>query len=186
MANLKDGSSAEEMDAALLELEADLRDRLKIDPMALEHEFIRCPSDIAYLAAKHARAIGDDLRSEAKRKKLWGLLLIQAREDLDAANDSAQRLADATAAKEGHKPKDAKIRITESMVEAQAQQLSAWREATENEIDSKVAREIARGNLLAVLAKKDMLVQMGANARAEMERDPSIRNDRRASRGSEG
>lgn len=168
--------SRKEDGTELLEIEQDLRERLRIDPLALEQEFITCPGNIAYLGAKHGAAIRDHLRAEIRRKKLWGLLLIQAREELESLQQEAQTKENLAASVGDRKTKDVKVRVTESMVESHAQQLAAWQRAQEEEIEAEVTREVARTNLAAMLAKKDMLVQMGANQRAEMERDPTIRN----------
>lgn len=170
-------------DLALLELEQDLRERLRIDPAGLQDEFLRCPANIALIAARHAKAIGENLRAKIRSKKLWGLMMMQAREDLEAANDSAQTLEDTGAEKEKRKAKDVRVRITESMVESRAHQMPAWVDAQENEVVSEVVRETAKGNLAAIMAKKDCLVQLGASARAELERDPVVRDRLRVQRG---
>jgi hypothetical protein len=167
---------------ALLELELDLRDRLRIDPLALEKEFIEIPAQIAYFGAVYGRSIGEHLRAEIRRKKLWGLVVMQARDDLEIENDRAAIRETSDATKENRKPKDVKIRITESMVESRAQQSKLWEDAQLDEARAEVHRETSKSNLAAILAKKDMLIQMGANARAEMERDPIIRDRIRVNR----
>jgi hypothetical protein len=174
--------SHQDMETELLELEADLRDRLRIDPQALEQEFLACPTHIAYLGAKNARAIGVHLRAKIHCKKLWGLLLMQAREDIEDEQARAQDAENAAALAGERKAKDVKVRVTESMVESRAQQMTSWQDAQEAEAAAEVARELAKSNLAAIMAKKDMLVQLGANARAEMERDPIIRDRLRVQR----
>jgi hypothetical protein len=173
----------QDVDTELLELEADLRDRLRIDPMALEQEFVRAPANIAYLGNKHAQAIGAHLRAKIRVKKLWGLVLMQARENLEQENEENQQAENASAAKSDRKPKDVKVRITESMVEARAHQMKMWQDAQEDEVNAEVAREVAKANFEAIRAKKDMLVQLGATFRAEMERDPVVRDRLRVQRG---
>jgi hypothetical protein len=169
-----------------LELEADLMDRLKIDPMALDHEFITCASNIAYLGAKHGHALREHLRAKIRTKKLQALLLIQARDDLEGRREELQDEENALALKEKRKAKDVKLSITESTVEANARQMPQWVDTEEAEIEAEVAASIAKTNLTASLAKRDMLVQMGANVRAEMERDPTIRLHKRHHRSQEG
>jgi hypothetical protein len=174
-----------EGEVALLEMEEDLRERIVIDPLALEREFVSCPSHIAHLGAVHGRAIRTHLRAKVRSKKTWGIVLIQAREDLEQQQEDAQRREDFKAAAEKRKARDVRERILKDQIESHAQQMGAWREAQEAEIDAEVVREVAKSNLAAMLAKKDMLVQLGANQRAEMERDPVIR-DRRAVQRSQG
>ena len=157
------------------EIEAELYDRLKLDPLALDNEFLTCASNIAWLGAKHGAALRDYLRAKIASKKLWALLLIQAREDLLAEQDEKQNAEDAAALVEKRKAKDVKARVTESIVESRAGTYPMWLDAQEREADAEVAMTVAKTNLTAMLAKRDMLVQMGANVRAEMERDPTIR-----------
>lgn len=163
-------------DLATLELEAELFDRLKIDPLGLDSEFINCAANIAWLGAKHGAALREHLLAKIAAKKLTALYLIQARDDITAEQEDAQTTEDAQAAKLGKKAKDLKGKVTESMVEARAYQIPALCRAQEREAEAEVALAIAKTNLTAMLAKRDMLVQMGANVRAEMERDPTIRS----------
>ena len=180
---LEQGSERGTEAERLLELEIGLRERLTINPLELHQEFCECPAQIAYLAACHARAIGDNLRAKIRVKKLWGLALMAARDQLEGENDLTQAREDEAAQVNGRKAKDMRTRITESMVEAAAQQLAMWSAAQEDEVQTEVAREVARGNMLGALAKKDMLVQLGANQRAELERDPVVRDRLKVQRG---
>lgn len=144
-----------------VELELSLRERLRIEPLALEEEFVRCPMDIAYLVAVNARAIDGHLRAKAHAKKIRGLLDLQVRQE---AQENGRKL-------------------NEGAIDALVEISDRWQEVQQAENDAEVARELAKGNLAAMMAKKDMLVQMGANVRAEMERDPMIRKTRVAHRG---
>jgi hypothetical protein len=157
------------------EIEAELYDRLRIDPLALDTEFIQCPSNIAWLGAKHGAALRTYLHAKIGSKKLWALLLIQAREDLQAEQDERQDAEEKAAAAGGRKPTKVKERVTVGEVESRAGTYPMWLDAQAREADAEVAMTIAKTNLTAMLAKRDMLVQMGANVRAEMERDPIIR-----------
>lgn len=134
-----------------------LRARLRIDPEALEEEFLACPADIAYLGALHARAIGEQLRAEGKAKRIRGLVYVQTR----------QRLIDAHG------------KATEAHIEAEVDQDKRVVLADAEEIDAQVTLTKAKADFAAVMAKRDMLVQMGATYRAEMERDPAIARERR-------
>lgn len=145
------GDAMGDGDAELVE--ARLRAAARIDPLALDDEFVRLPGDVAFWTARHAAAIGHHLRAEAKRKKLRGLLLLEAREDMLA---------------NGLKP-------TESQVDAMVEHDQRYQDALVDEIATEVERERLKGAVTALLTKRDMCVQLGANHRAEMERDPVIR-----------
>lgn len=158
---LADDISAEDLENGNLELvEERWREMLRIDPEALNEQFYKCSNEIAYLAAVHAKAIGLHLRAKARSKRLRGLLLIKARVELEAG---------------AKKP-------TESQVDARVEQMVEYQQAQSDEIDADVRRETAKGRVLGALAKKDMLVQLGANRRAEMERDPVIKDRMRSGR----
>jgi hypothetical protein len=170
---MKDDETTDETE--MLNLELAMRERLRIDPMALQEEFVRIPGSIAYLGALHGKAVEDNLRARIRSKKLWGLMLMQAREQLEEQNTTAQEQEDQAADKAGRKPKDVKVRITEAQVEGLAHQFKPWQDAQEDEARTERAVIEAKANFVAIVAKKDMLVQMGATERAEMERDPSVR-----------
>ena len=135
-------------------VEARLRNAARIEPTCLDEEFIRLPGDIAFWTARHAAAIGHSLRAEGYRKKLRALLLIEHRE---------------TMIQHGFKP-------TESQVDSKTECDDRYQEAVAAEITCEVERERLKGAVNALMAKRDMLVQMGANHRAEMERDPVVRD----------
>lgn len=159
---LADDIRAEDLENGNIELvEERWREMLRIDPEALNEQFYRISSEIAYLAAVHAKFIGLHLRAKARTKRLLGLLRLRAREEL-AAMGSA-------------KP-------NESVVDARVEQMREYQQAQADEFEADVRRETAKGRVLGALAKKDMLVQLGANRRAELERDPVIRDRMRAIR----
>lgn len=145
---------------AALELEAGLRERLKIEPLALEEEFLRCPADIAYIAALHGRAIEELNRAKVYARKIKGLVY----------NAHRQQMLDAS------------LKPTEGQIEARLDQDERWIQAQLEEGAAENVAATARGNLNAIMAKKDMLVQMGATQRAEMEREPMIRDRTRFAR----
>lgn len=140
--------------------EADLRERLRLEPLALEEEFIRCPADIAYMGAIHARAIGVQLRAKSAAKRVRGIVFMQCRQKLIKECGKA----------------------TEEMIKAEVEQDLRVQAADSDEITAEVGLAQAKANFTAIVAKKDMLVQMGATARAEMERDPMIARERRGAR----
>lgn len=160
------------------ELEAELREAARIEPTCIDEEFVRLPTDIAWWTARHARAIGVHLTAEAKAKRLRGFLEIDARrrlEDLARLKLEAERDPDA-------KKQKREQRITEAMVAAEVEQDPRWHEAQADEIAAEVERERMKGAVAAMMAKRDALIQLGANARAEMQHDPVIRDTARVGR----
>lgn len=156
----------EDDDRALVEADQEeklalaLRARLRVDPNALDEEFVACPADIAYLGALHARAIGDQLRAKGRAKRVRAFVRIEKRKALIAANG----------------------KTTVDEVDAEVELDARVEAADEDEIVAEVELTTAKANFAAVMAKKDMIVQMGATMRAEMERDPVIVRDRREAR----
>jgi hypothetical protein len=166
-------------------LEAELREAIRVEPTTLEEEFVRTGADLAWWSAKSARALGAHLRATARRKRLHGLLYIRARQELEEIAEDATlvRVLDDEPLK-GRKPKPPRERRppTEGMVEARLEGYPEWEQAVEDEIAAEVERERLKGAVVALLARKDMVVQLGATARAEMEREPMIRDLRRIER----
>lgn len=177
-------------------LEASLRDAVRSEPAALESEFVRIGSDIAYWTARHAVAIGVHLRAKARAKKLRALLFIEAREappepefeaptgaevaaatgvDLETAEAVAEAGKTATKGKKSAPKPKAPPRLTEKDADARVEVDDRWQAAQDAEIVAEVEREKMKGAVAALAAKKDALVQLGANYRAELERDPVIR-----------
>lgn len=162
-------------------LEERLRNDIRLVPEALEEEFRKCPGHVAYWSARYAKAIGEHLRATARRKKLYGLLRIRARNELEDELDLA--VAADTDDKPSTKPKrSGRQQITESMVDARVEQFPEWEDAQFCEIEAEVERERMRGAVEAMRAKKDMLVQCGANQRAEMDSNPMVRERMTAAR----
>lgn len=156
--DLQTAEDALEERLALEEIE--MRKRLMIEPTALEEEFIRCSGDIAFVAGQHSRRVHAHLVARIREKRLRGLLTLKHRNNLIAAGSKA----------------------TVGEVEAAVDMDPDYIQAKLDEATAEALREDGKGKLLAALAKKDMLVQMGANFRAEMERDPVIRERHRAAR----
>jgi hypothetical protein len=174
-------------------LEANLRDAIRVEPLALEEEFVRTPGDLAYWTARHAVSIGVHLRAKARAKKLRALLFLEAREVPEAPPEAEAPTANDVAAATGADPETAKAvaeagkkakaaakpkappRATEKDADSRVELDPRWQDAQEAEIAAEVEREKMKGAVAALVAKKDMLVQLGANQRAELERDPVIR-----------
>ena len=172
----------EDFETRMLRMEADMRERLLVDPEALQKAFVECSAEIAHVGAVYARATQAHLRAKIKVKKMWALCSAQAREDFDVERAAAQLKEDARVLEKGEKREKIKSRVTEPGVEAEIWSNPRYLAAAEEEADADSLRILARANLDAVMARKDCLVQLGAGQRAEMERDPVIRDRARAQR----
>ncbi len=144
--------------ARLNDLEVDdyLAKGVEIDPLSLQEEYIRLPADLGYWSMKYANAFRVYSYARLRRKRLEALLSIEHRE----------RLAD-----------DGK-RATEGMVSVAVETDPRFAEALAGEVEAEVEKVRLWGVLDAIRAKKDMLVSFGAQLRAEMDSDPTIRASR--------
>lgn len=125
---------------------------VKLEPTALEEEFVRYTPDLAYWGAQ----LADAKRDEA---------LVKLARDTTASDlDAAAR--DALAGEK--KP-------TEAAVSAWVQKHPTMQEAERAVIDSAHHTDKVRAVYDAIRAKRDMLVGLGAQARAEMQGDPVTR-----------
>lgn len=150
-----DGESAGEL--AIMEEEQDIRERLRVDPTALTESMERCAGDIAYLGARAARAALAYGRTKIRHKKVRAIVYIDCK---NAAVDTYG---------------SAKGGATVDFINAMVEQDDRLLEAAEDELTEEVRLAVAKSNLDAAKARKDMLVQLGATQRAEMERDPVVR-----------
>ncbi len=161
-----------------------LRARLRIDPLALQDEFLRIAVDISYFAGLHGVAVENELRAESRAKKLRALYEMEAREALADDLDRAQARENKLAENEKRKPDNVRGRgVTEGMIKAWVDSKPEWFDVEMDVADSARRAIEAKGNMSAVMAKRDALIQLGATERAEMERDPSIREKARSVRG---
>lgn len=148
-----------------IEVDAYLADTVQIEPLALEEEFIRLPADLAYWNERYSQAVRAFLVSKIEAERCEARLHMEVRTRLAAA------------APEGAKSKGPTVADIEAAVESQPELQAARMRA----LDAEVDKVRLQGVLDAVRAKRDMLVQLGARARIEMEADPVIR-DRIAAR----
>lgn len=127
---------------------------VRLEPTALEEEFVRYTPDLAFWGAQLA---------EAKRDEA---LLKLARDTTSSDLDGAAR--DALAGDK--KP-------TEAAVSAWVQKHPVMQQAEQALINASYHVDKVRAVYDALRAKRDMLVGLGAQQRAEMQGDPTIRND---------
>jgi hypothetical protein len=148
-------------DTALLndiEVEKYLRDAVRIEPLALEEEFIRLPADIAYWNERHARALREYLEAKIARERTHGELMCDP------------KFYEHVEVELGKKPT--------------VEQMKGATLSDERYIASKVRENIAdverqrlRGCVEALSTKRDMLISLGAHVRLEMMHDPVVRRN---------
>ena len=142
--------------------EQTIQNMLKIDPLELERELVGCAATIAYMGAIHARVLETHSRAKARAERTRSLVWIEERERLQNEHGSGRGGA------------------TEKLIEAFVSKSYSVQSAEDEAITTEVALSQARSNLQAALARKDVLVAISANRRAEMQLDPSIRDVGRA------
>jgi len=128
-----------------------------IDPTNLHEEFVRLSADLAHWNAKYALAHENYLEADLELDRTEAALHIEWRE----------RLAD-----EGSK-------VTEGAVKERVQTDQKYIAARIAKIDAEVERLKSRGVVDSIIAKKDMLISLGATVRKEMDGNPRLRNEMR-------
>jgi len=137
--------------------DAEVRRATTIEPAALQEEYVRVPADLARWSWA---------RTEAARA------LRLAELDLEVVESAARfRIRDGLEAEK----KKATVDDLGAMVAAD----QARQDAVRRVIEATALKERAADMVRAIEAKKDMLVSLGADIRAEKEGDPSIRDRRR-------
>lgn len=144
----------EPADLGNVEVTKYLKECVTIEPLALEEEFIRVPADLAYWGAAFA-----DAQKQAALAKL-------NRDQVEAAVDAEIR---SEAAALGEK-------VTEKVVAGRVQADSRMQAVELALIDAEANSSRAKAFCDAVRAKRDMVIALGSQVRAEMAADPSIRN----------
>lgn len=136
------------------EKEEYLKACIDIFPEQLQEEFVRTPADMAYWGREFADA--------ARARDMSKLLTKRVRAQVEKAVRAAPRAA-------GEKAP------TEATVAAAVETDAGVIAAEEAEADAEYQVAVIKGTLDAIRAKRDMLIQLGAQQRLEMESDPLIR-----------
>ncbi len=162
-----------------IDVEDYLLQSVDIEPLALEEEFIRLPPDLAYWNHQFADAVREYSRSKFLREQTAARLHTELREEIMYAAKEAAK----TAIEDGATKSSVKVKSpTIADIEAAVLTNEEYVEAREREIEAEANKARLYGIVDAVRTKRDMLVQMGANRRAEMQGDPSIRQEARGAR----
>jgi hypothetical protein len=137
------------------DLEEYRRACVRIEPEAIQDEYVRTPSDLAYWSEMHSNVFREWQLAKFAREQEWGAAITRSRATLSSASVS------------GRGP-------TVDQVDAHATNDEAYVAAKRNEIYLEAERQRLLGMVEAIRTKKDMLVSLGAHIRAEMERDPQV------------
>ncbi len=140
------------------EMDAYLRDCVKINPEDMQEEFVRIPADLAYWNGKYAQALREHLISKLDRDVMKANLEPMMRQELMEAG----------------------AKITEAVVKAAIESNETMVEAERRVVEAEVGKNEVFGYLDAIRSKKEMLISLGAHLRAEMEGDPMIREQARS------
>ena len=117
-----------------------------IDEDALNDEYSRLPSDMAYFSELYAEAKKAFAAAKLDRDITRSRLRLVARETIEVSGK----------------------RATESMVDAAVELDPQWLEVKTTEIECQAKTLRLYGVLESLRFKRDMLIQLGAQARAEM------------------
>jgi hypothetical protein len=140
-----------------------LRDSVIIEPLALEEEFVRLPSDMAYWGQRYANALRASMIAGIELKRSQALLRIEHRIQL------LDQLAD-----------NSKAKVTESMVDSAVELDPMYQVVQLRFVEAEVETVRLKQLLEAVRTKRDALVSLGSHIRAEMRNDPQIREEQTA------
>jgi len=117
-----------------------------VDDVALNEEYIRLSADYAFWSSKYADSRRTHAISKLNRETVRSTLRIAHREELAEDNN----------------------RVTESMVTSAVDIDPKWIGSKHNEIDAETDMVRLSGILEALKTKREMLISLGAHARAEM------------------
>lgn len=150
-----------------IEVDSYLASCVEIEPLAIEEEFVKISSDLAYWGERYARAVNDFLKAKENCRRVEGRLHLECKSCLQAASEKkAPTVGDIESAVITHP----------DMMEAKDAEIAA--EDVKTHLDR---------TLDAIRCKKDMLIQIGARQRVELEHDPVIRERMHVARiGKEG
>ena len=144
--------------AKLNDIEVDdyLAQVVSIEPTALDEEFTRLPSDLAYYNQLFANAQRRYMLAKMDVERVEARLTIEVRETLAMAAGSSRG-------------------PTVDAVKAEVASRKDYQDAHLAEIDAEIEAGRLKGVLEALRTKRDMLIQLGANVRAEMAGDAHLR-----------
>lgn len=139
------------------DLEAYRRACVRVEPEAIQDEYVRVPSDLAYWSEMHANCYREWQLAKFTREQEWGAAVTRSRAMLSSERGGS-----------GRGP-------TVDQVDAVAVTDEGFVKAKRDEVYLEAETKRLAGMVDAVRSKRDMLISLGAHIRAEMERDPLIK-----------
>lgn len=140
------------------DLEAYRRACVRIEPEAINDEYVRVPSDLSYWSEMHANTYREWQLAKFAREQEWGSAVTRSRAMLNSERGVAS----------GRGP-------TVDQVDAHAINDADYVKAKRDEVYLEAETKRLLGMVDAIRTKRDMLVSLGAHIRAELEHDPLIR-----------
>ena len=135
-----------------IEVEKYLADCVRLFPEAIQEEMVRISADLAYWGERYSRALRAFLTAKLDEDRAYAKVAILCREELAQAG-----------------------KVTEAMVTSAVESHPEIERARLELIAAEVEKVRLYGVLDAIRSKRDMLQSLGAQLRAEMERDPGLR-----------
>ena len=130
-----------------------LRECLRIEPLALQEEFVRTPADFAYWNEQYKQALEKYMNAKAERERVFAkVYLISCEKPMPNG-------------------KQATVDYAKALVEGDPE----YRNVYQDEITAEVEVAKLKGVLEAIRTKRDMLIQIGAQVRQELQHDPLVR-----------
>lgn len=151
-----------------LEVEDHLADSLTVPPEVLEDwlslnkELVRLPADLAYYGFKSSQAEREFMYAQADFERTEASLRIRLREDLAGGGSTRGP--------------------TESMVDAAVKTHERYHTAYIALIEAECKQKDLRRVVDDIKVKRDALMAIGQNVRAEMQADPVVRKQNEARR----
>ena len=137
------------------DVERYLYESVSIERTNINEEFIRVPADLAYWGEQCARSERDEAEAKAELERVEASLYKKHRALLELASG----------------------KITESMVNAEVVNSAQYHGARESLIEASEAVKHCKSVTEAVKSKRDMLISLGAQMRAERSGIPQINEE---------
>lgn len=137
-----------------VEMDDYFRTCIEIDPVQIEAVSMQLPAGFAYWNEKYAQAMRAELLAAHELSILRDQLRLMVRARLEAVKE----------------------KVTESMVEAKVSEDESYRSAKLAAIEAEAEAVRLKGRLEAIRMARDMVMQIGAQIRAEKAGDPQVRS----------
>lgn len=144
------------------DIEKYLSECVRIEPLALEEEFVRLPSDLSFWNQRYSEVYRYWLQCKIEVGEVKARVQLEERDRLENAAKGK--------------------RVTIGEVEDALVLNAEYQKAKMREITVEAEKVRLWGVLDALRSKRDMLISLGAHIRAEMSNDPLIRQQARIER----